>query len=106
MKHTLIDICLTLKLRDFAAFEDLAHELGYQLTIKHLAPTESPPPRRSSTTRNRVTPELVAAVKNYAKLYPNATHRKLRDLIQSKTKLKTSPASVGKILQGQYDEVH
>jgi len=97
MKHQQVNVCMTIKLRDFAAFEDLANELGYQLSLKSLE--EQAPPKRIVRRRlSTVTPEAVEEAKALRKKHPNATNKQL----WQKSSKSIGLSTFGKCLQGLY----
>lgn len=99
-KHQQVNVCMTIKLRDFAAFEDLANELGYQLSLHSL--TESAPTRKRVKRRaGKVTPAMVAEAKALFKAHPSKTTH----MLWTKSKLPIGESTFGKILAGYYDNI-
>ena len=92
-----VQICLTIPLRDYAAFEDLAEELGCEI---HLKSVEEAKPK-APNTRHKVTPEIVQEVLKASKATPTAGAKKLKRVL----KLPHGVSTINKILGGYYESL-
>ena len=105
--ETQIKLCLTLPLRDYAAFEDLATELGVRIFDIEIADTQKPqpqpqPPTKYAPRRSRrvpVTRELYDAVMSYP---DDMAHRAVvRQLLKKYDKV-PSVSCIGRIRRGEH----
>ena len=99
----LVEIKLTIPLRDYASFEDLATELGIKATdvkIVEGAPTAKKH-RVISRTRHVVTPAAVRNIKAFKKKNPLASVAR----IKTKLQLPYGHATISRILNGYRDNL-
>jgi hypothetical protein len=97
--HKIVTACIQIKLRDWGAFEDLAHELGYDLSLKELEVIAPQKVKKGGGRHYPVTPDLIAEVKRLASKHPDLPIKQ----IHAKCKYDTSHTTVGRIMQGLYD---
>lgn len=101
MKQKLIKATITIKARDYAAFEDLASELGIGIedcTFIDNGKLVSDKGRRTGYKKHVVTEEDVKKVRKYMKANPNLSQMQIkRDLA-----LPYGSATMSRICRGEY----
>lgn len=99
-----IKLCLTMALRDYPSFEDLATELGVYIEDIEIINDNVSRQRAKIIHRVRLTPELREAVLKY----PNSMgHTDIRSQLIKKLGIENTPSanSIAKIrLQSKYEE--
>lgn len=104
-KEKMVVICVRIKLRDYASFEDLASDLGCEIEIQNIVNNQTPPPARrlNQGKRHPVTPELVHAIKIAKQNHPDFTYPQLRQLLENQN-FRTSETVISYVLSGKYDD--
>jgi len=100
---TKVKICLSLPLRDFSAFEDLASELGCHMEVLKLTPTEGPSNQkpRASHVKHRIQAQDVKDVKAYVAKYG----RRSASQIKAALNLPYGESTIYYIMAGKYDKL-
>lgn len=97
-KHTLVEVCMTIKLRDFAAFEDLAHETGTSFTVKQVEPSVKAKANgktyRTRKTWTQITQKHIETVQRIHKENPKLSNVRIAEIVG------LSATSIGRILKG------
>lgn len=95
-----VNICMTINLRDFAAFEDLALELGYVIELQNIVPQEKPKPRTFSS-RHQVNLDLIRQVKAVISQHPELSSKE----IISHLGIPHSESTISRIRLGRFDHL-
>lgn len=96
-----VKICLSIPLRDFAAFEDLAAELNCPLEVLELTPVKGPEKPEAKTTRGRysMNQETTNRIKAFYELNSEAS----AELVKEALELPHSVATILRVRNGGYD---
>lgn len=95
-----VKVVISVPLRDFSSFEDLAQELGCQIEVIELVKRKSPRPRPDgSSGRNAMTPEVVAKIKKYWDRHEDAKAPEVKKALD----LPHGTSTIQKVRGGYYD---
>lgn len=78
MANKQVRITMVIPLRDFAAFEDLAAELGCEIEVLDLKNQASPPDKKG---RHRVSRGMIEKTRRYWDSHPEATAAQVKEAL-------------------------